>query len=76
MAPLRYDWVFGAEGGGEEWADEMTGSRENRQDKPKMGAQQNQHRLHFATEPSLHEWQVFACRTSLLLHLDSCRAIT
>ncbi|KAK6755715.1 hypothetical protein RB195_014231 [Necator americanus] len=62
MAPLRYDWVFGAEGGGEEWADEMTGSRENRQDKPKMGAQQNQHRLHFATEPSLHEWQVFACR--------------
>ncbi|KAK6751410.1 hypothetical protein RB195_003044 [Necator americanus] len=41
-----------SENGGEEWPDEVTGSRENRR---QMGAQQNQHRLHFAAEPSLND---------------------
>ncbi|KAK6739421.1 hypothetical protein RB195_008108 [Necator americanus] len=48
-----------AEGEDEEWSDEVTGFRENRQDVRQMGTQQNQHRLHFATEPSLHERRVY-----------------
>ncbi|KAK6739379.1 hypothetical protein RB195_008076 [Necator americanus] len=48
-----------AEGEGEEWPDEVTEFRENRQNGRQMGTQQNQHRLHFATEPSLHERRVY-----------------
>ncbi|KAK6739397.1 hypothetical protein RB195_008090 [Necator americanus] len=45
--------------GGEEWPDEVTGFRGNRQDGRQMGTRQNQHHLHFATEPSLHERRVY-----------------
>ncbi|KAK6755900.1 hypothetical protein RB195_014348 [Necator americanus] len=45
----------GAEGGGKELPDDVTGSPENQQDARQMSAQQNQPRLHFEAKLSLRE---------------------